>query len=82
MSDEDTVEVREYWFRERGNPYGWYDRWVEVPALGIRHGINYPALRRDRWNPYVFDFVAARDTQPLTPGDTGTSARAQGSTTE
>lgn len=26
--------------------------------------------------------VAARDTQPLTPGDTGTSARAQGSTTD
>lgn len=33
----------------------------------------------------IFDFVAAPDTQPLTPGDTGTSARlkrAQGSTTE
>lgn len=35
-----------------------------------------------RWSLFVRNPVAAPDTQPLTPGDTGTSARAQGSTTE
>lgn len=49
MDAEPMVEVMEFWFRDRGNPYGWFDRWVEVRdeetgELLQSHGVCYPML--------------------------------------
>lgn len=42
--NDDEIQVIEYWARQPGNPYRWFDKWTKVPALGLKFGTNYPAL--------------------------------------
>jgi hypothetical protein len=38
-----TVEFFEFWNRDPRT--GWTDYWIEVPALGVKYGFNFPMVR-------------------------------------